>query len=116
MVLVLAFSLVPMEKQTTLAFLVSGALVILGLGLCLLGTEIGPAPMGERVGSVLWRCYPYMVNKGYADDAMLVLVDSGQTGAVQEAVRKNPCLAEPGASIAFCMDVKRLMTFGVERS
>jgi nitrogen regulatory protein PII len=97
----------------------------------------------------------FIVNKGYADDAMIaarragatggtilnargtgkeedirffgvqlvpekemlmVLVGSGQTGAVLEAVRKIPCLAEPGAGIAFCIDVERFMTFGAESS
>ena len=93
----------------------------------------------------------FIVNKGYADDAMIaarkagatggtilnargtgkeedtkffgvplvpekemlmVLVGAGQTGAVLEAVRKIPCLSEPGAGIAFCMDVERFMTLG----
>ena len=97
MVLVLAFTLAPMEKQTTLAFLVSGALVILGLGLFLLGTEIGPVPLGERVGSALVRRknLKLILTAGFiigfiitiAEPAVRVLAD--QVGIVDPSIPKQ---------------------------
>jgi len=45
-------------------------------------------------------------------DVLMVLVGSGQTGRVLEAIRNVPCLAEPGSGIAFCLDVERFMTLG----
>ena len=45
-------------------------------------------------------------------EMLLILVGSGQTGAVLEAIRSVPCLAEPGSGIAFCTDVERFMTLG----
>ena len=45
-------------------------------------------------------------------EMLLILVGAGQTGAVLDAIRKVPCLAEPGSGIAFCTDVERFMTLG----
>lgn len=45
-------------------------------------------------------------------EMLLVLVGSGLTGSVLEAIREVPCLAEPGSGIAFCIDVERFMTLG----
>ncbi len=97
MVLILAFTLAPMEKQTTLAFLISGALVIVGLGLFLLGTEIGPVPLGERVGSALVRRknLKLILTAGFiigfiitiAEPAVRVLAD--QVGIVDPSIPKQ---------------------------
>src|SRR5690554_6758818 len=45
-------------------------------------------------------------------EMLLVLVGSGLTGKVLDAIRSVPCLAEPGSGIAFCLDVERFMTLG----
>ena len=45
-------------------------------------------------------------------EMLMVLVGAGLTGKVLEAIRTVPCLAEPGAGIAFCIDVERFMTLG----
>ncbi len=45
-------------------------------------------------------------------EMLLILVGSGQTGAVLDAIRKVPYLAQPGSGIAFCVDVERFMTLG----
>lgn len=45
-------------------------------------------------------------------EMLLVLVGAGQTGKVLEAIKAVPSLVEPGAGIAFCVDVERFMTFG----
>lgn len=45
-------------------------------------------------------------------EILLILVGSGLTGKVLDAIRSVPCLAEPGSGIAFCTDVDRFMTLG----
>ncbi len=50
-VLVLSFTLVPLESDMLVKFLVCGAIIIVGLGLFLVGTEIGVYKMGEVMGS-----------------------------------------------------------------
>lgn len=45
-------------------------------------------------------------------EMLLILVGSGLTGEVLEAIRVLPCLAEPGSGIAYCTDVERFMTLG----
>ncbi len=45
-------------------------------------------------------------------EMLLVLVGSGLTGKVLDAIRSVPCLSEPGSGIAFCLDVERFMTLG----
>ena len=45
-------------------------------------------------------------------EMLLVLVGSGLTGKVLDAIRTVPCLSEPGSGIAFCVDVERFMTLG----
>ena len=45
-------------------------------------------------------------------EMLLVLVGSGLTGKVLDAIHAVPCLAEPGSGIAFCVDVERFMTLG----
>jgi nitrogen regulatory protein PII len=45
-------------------------------------------------------------------EMLMLLVGSGLTGKVLDAIRTVPCLAEPGSGIAFCIDVERFMTLG----
>ena len=45
-------------------------------------------------------------------EMLMMLVGSGLTGKVLDAIRTVPCLAEPGSGIAFCIDVERFMTLG----
>jgi nitrogen regulatory protein PII len=45
-------------------------------------------------------------------EMLLILVGSGLTGKVLDAIKSTPCLAEPGSGIAFCTDVDRFMTLG----
>lgn len=49
-VLVLAFTIVPLESDMLIKFLVCGAIIIVGLGLFLVGTETGVYKMGEVMG------------------------------------------------------------------
>lgn len=45
-------------------------------------------------------------------EILYILVGSGETGKVLEAIRNTPCLAEKGSGIAFCSDVDRFMLLG----
>ena len=54
-VLVLYLTLAPIGIHLLASFLVGGILIIIGLSLFLLGTEIGLIPVGQRVGSALVR-------------------------------------------------------------
>ncbi len=54
-VLVLYLTLAPIGIPLLASFLVGGILIIIGLSLFLLGTEIGLIPIGQRVGSALVR-------------------------------------------------------------
>lgn len=49
-VLLLSFTLVPLEADMIIKFLICGAIIIVGLGLFLLGTDIGVYRMGEVMG------------------------------------------------------------------
>ncbi|MBR6348167.1 MAG: DUF1538 family protein, partial [Spirochaetales bacterium] len=51
-VVILNFTLVPLGDRL-LPFLLGGLLLVLGLSLFLAGTDIGMAPVGEKLGSVL---------------------------------------------------------------
>lgn len=50
-VLLLSFTLVPLESDMLIKFLVCAAVIIIGLGLFLVGTEIGVYRMGEVMGT-----------------------------------------------------------------
>ena len=52
-VLILNFTLVPLETLTILRFLVGAVLLILGLSLFLVGVDIGITPLGSLTGSSL---------------------------------------------------------------
>ncbi len=52
-VLILKFTLVPLETLTILRFLVGAVLVIVGLSLFLVGVDIGITPLGSLTGSSL---------------------------------------------------------------
>jgi hypothetical protein len=54
-VLVLYLTLAPIGIHLLASFLVGGILIIIGLSLFLLGTEIGLIPVGQRIGSALVR-------------------------------------------------------------
>lgn len=55
LVLVLNFTIVPMNTGTLLMFLVGALMLILGMGLFTLGADISMMVMGEKIGSFLAR-------------------------------------------------------------
>ena len=54
-VLVLCFIVVPAPVSTMLGFLVGAAMLIVGMGLFTLGTDLAMTPIGEEVGSAMTR-------------------------------------------------------------
>ncbi len=52
-VIALHFSISPLQPGQLPLFIVSGGMVILGLGVFLLGADLGMVPFGQRVGSAL---------------------------------------------------------------
>ncbi|MGE4584899.1 MAG: P-II family nitrogen regulator [Sphaerochaeta sp.] len=74
------------------------------------GGTILPARGTGKEEDVKFFGYPLVPEK----EMLLILVGSDVTGKVLEAIRAVPSLTEPGAGIAFCVDVQRFMSFGKE--
>ena len=54
-VLLLGFTIVPLDKYLLARFVVGGLLLIIGLTIFLLGVDLGIQPMGERCGAELTK-------------------------------------------------------------
>ena len=54
-VLLLGFTIIPLEKLLLLRFVLGGLLLIIGLTVFLLGVDLGIQPMGERSGAALTK-------------------------------------------------------------
>ncbi len=52
------------------------------------------------------------ITHNHEKEILLLLVGSGLTGKVLEAIRNTPCVADKGSGIAFCTDVDRFMILG----
>ncbi|MGH0053948.1 MAG: DUF1538 domain-containing protein [Sphaerochaetaceae bacterium] len=55
LVALLHWFVTPLKEGMLLSFLIGGVLIILGLSLFLLGTDIGLIPIGEKIGSTVTR-------------------------------------------------------------
>lgn len=53
LVLILGFTITPLDSDVILRFVIGGFLVVVGLSVFLLGVDIGILPMGERSGAAL---------------------------------------------------------------
>lgn len=53
LVLILNFTLIPIEGELLIRFLIGAVLIIIGLAIFLLGVDIGITPIGETMGSTL---------------------------------------------------------------
>ena len=54
-VLLLCFTVTPVSNNAMMAFLVGGVLLILGMGLFTMGSEMSMIPLGEAVGKEITR-------------------------------------------------------------
>lgn len=55
MVVLLHYTIAPLQEGELAPFLLGGVLLILGLGIFLMGADIGMVPFGQKVGSALTR-------------------------------------------------------------
>lgn len=60
LVIVLSFTLVPLEMEMFIRFIIGAILVIIGLGIFLFGAEIGISPIGNLMGETIAK-----TNKSY---------------------------------------------------
>jgi len=54
-VLVLCFSIAPVQNATLIAFIMGAVLLIVGMGLFTLGAETAMVPIGERIGAYMTK-------------------------------------------------------------
>lgn len=86
-VLALHWTIVPIG-EVLWQFLVGGALLIIGLGVFLLGTEIGMVPIGQKAGAALTsrKNFPLMLGAGFAIGFLVTVAEPDvQVLAVQVA-------------------------------
>ena len=59
LVIILNFTIVPVETEMLLRFLIGALLVILGLGIFLFGANLGVVPIGNHMGETIARTNKY---------------------------------------------------------
>lgn len=99
-VLLLHFTLTPLEEGQLPLFIASGVLVIAGLGIFLMGADLGMVPFGQKVGSVM----------AHRRSVPLILIASFTIGfAITIAEPDVQVLAEQVNGIAPAVDKGRLL-------
>ena len=80
-VLALAFTIAPLNGPTVLLFALSAAVLIFGMTLFTLGSEIAMTPMGEMVGARLSerRSLPFLVGAGFLMGAVITIAEPDLT-------------------------------------
>ena len=80
-VLALAFTIAPLNGPTVLLFALSAAVLIFGMTLFTLGSEIAMTPMGEMVGARLSerRSLPFLVVAGFLMGAVITIAEPDLT-------------------------------------
>ena len=80
-VLALAFTIAPLNGPTVLLFVLSAAVLIFGMTLFTLGSEIAMTPMGEMVGARLSerRSLPFLVVAGFLMGAVITIAEPDLT-------------------------------------
>ena len=86
-VLALAFTIAPLNGPTVLLFALSAAVLIFGMTLFTLGSEIAMTPMGEMVGARLSerRSLSFLVVAGFLMGAVITIAEPDLT--VQMCIR-----------------------------
>ena len=99
-VLLLHFTIAPLPEGQLLLFIVGGVMVIVGLGVFLMGADLGMVPFGQKVGSVM----------AHKRSVPLILVASFTIGfAITIAEPDVQVLAEQVHGIAPAVDKGRLL-------
>ena len=80
-VLALAFTIAPLNGPTVLLFVLSAAVLIFGMTLFTLGSEIAMTPMGEMVGARLSerRSLPFLVVAALLMGAVVTIAEPDLT-------------------------------------
>ena len=60
-VLILHFTIIPIERPLLLRFLIGAALIIIGLSIFLAGVDIGITPIGNIMGSTLAKTNKFLI-------------------------------------------------------
>ncbi len=61
LVLILNFTLVPIEEDALIRFLIGGVFIVIGLAIFLLGVDVGITPIGESMGSSIVKSNKVLV-------------------------------------------------------
>ncbi|MGN0975941.1 MAG: DUF1538 domain-containing protein [Gemmiger sp.] len=93
-VLVLCFTVAPVESGLLLSFLVGAVLIVLGIMFFTLGAEMSMTPMGERMGAAVTkrRSLPFLVAVGFALGFLITISEpdlqvlAGQVPSVPDLV------------------------------
>lgn len=96
-VIALSATVAPVEGALMARFLVGGTLIILGLGLFLIGTEIGILPVGHRVGAQLVqkRNLPLMLVVGVIAGFLITVAEPDVQVLAAQVAQVDPSV--PGA-------------------
>ncbi len=80
-VLALAFTITPLNGPTLLLFVLSAVVLILGMALFTLGSEISMTPMGEMVGARMTqkRSLPFLIGAGFLMGAVITIAEPDLT-------------------------------------
>ena len=80
-VLALAFTITPLNGPTVLLFVLSAVVLIIGMTLFTLGSEISMTPMGEMVGARMTqkRSLPFLIGAGFLMGAVITIAEPDLT-------------------------------------
>ena len=80
-VLALAFTITPLNGPTLLLFVLSAVVLIIGMALFTLGSEISMTPMGEMVGARMTqkRSLPFLIGAGFLMGAVITIAEPDLT-------------------------------------
>lgn len=94
-VLLLNFTIAPLGSMLW-PFLVGALMLVVGLSLFLAGTDIGMAPVGEKLGSVLAhrRNVAFMLAIGFTIGLVVTLAEPDVTVLAQQVNSLNPAISE----------------------
>ena len=86
-VLALALTVTPLSGPTLLLFMLSAILLVLGMALFTLGSEIAMTPMGEMVGARLSekRSLPFLIGAGFLMGAVITIAEPDLTVLAAQA-------------------------------
>ena len=112
-VLALSLTIAPIEGALLAKFLIGGILIILGLSLFLLGTDIGILPVGQDVGSALVhrRSLPTMLAVGFLVGFIITVAEpdvqvlANQVARVDASIPRNLLIVMIGLGVGFFVSV-----------